>query len=166
VNLYFCYTFFCDFDERVKDECGKIDLYDIRYSVTFAFRIKNSMMKTGLTYTSTVVVSKENVAATMGSGDLNVFATPSMVALMENAAMSAVADELPEGSTTVGAMMNTTHIKPSAVGDTVSATAVLKEVEGRKLTFEVRAQDSKGVIGEGTHVRYIVDKEKFMSKLS
>lgn len=123
------------------------------------------MMETGLTYTSTVVVSKENVAATMGSGDLNVFATPAMVALMENAAMSAVADELPEGSTTVGAMMNTTHIKPSAVGDTVSATAVLKEVEGRKLTFEVRAQDSKGVIGEGTHVRYIVDKEKFMSKL-
>ena len=122
------------------------------------------MMETGLTYTSTVVVSKENVAATMGSGDLNVFATPAMVAL--NAAMSAVADELPEGSTTVGAMMNTTHIKPSAVGDTVSATAVLKEVEGRKLTFEVRAQDSKGVIGEGTHVRYIVDKEKFMSKLS
>ena len=97
------------------------------------------MMETGLTYTSTVVVSKENVAATMGSGDLNVFATPAMVALMENAAMSAVADELPEGSTTVGAMMNTTHIKPSAVGDTVSATAVLKEVEGRKLTFEVRA---------------------------
>lgn len=124
------------------------------------------MMETGLTYTSTVVVSKENVAATMGSGDLNVFATPAMVALMENAAMSAVADELPEGSTTVGAMMNTTYIKPSAVGDTVSATAVLKEVEGRKLTFEVRAQDSKGVIGEGTHVRYIVDKEKFMSKLS
>ena len=60
-------------------------------------------METGLTYTSTVVVSKENVAATMGSGDLNVFATPAMVALMENAAMSAVADELPEGSTTVGA---------------------------------------------------------------
>ena len=59
-------------------------------------------METGLTYTSTVVVSKENVAATMGSGDLNVFATPAMVALMENAAMSAVADELPEGSTTVG----------------------------------------------------------------
>ena len=56
------------------------------------------MMETGLTYTSTVVVSKENVAATMGSGDLNVFATPAMVALMENAAMSAVADELPEGS--------------------------------------------------------------------
>ena len=111
-------------------------------------------METGLTYTSTVVVSKENVAATMGSGDLNVFATPAMVALMENAAMSAVADELPEGSTTVGAMMNTTHIKPSAVGDTVSATAVLKELEGRKLTFEVRAQDSKGTHGNILHQRH------------
>ncbi|MBS1308188.1 MAG: dihydrolipoamide acyltransferase, partial [Bacteroides sp.] len=89
-----------------------------------------------------------------------------MVALMENAAMNAVVGELPEGATTVGAMMDTTHIKPSAMGDTVSATAVLKEVEGRKLTFEVQAKDSKGVIGEGTHVRYIVDREKFMSKLA
>lgn len=122
-------------------------------------------METGLTFTSTVVVSKENIAATMGSGDLEVFATPAMVALMENAAMRAVAGELPEGSTTVGALMNTTHIKPSALGDTVEATAVLKEVEGRKLTFEVKAKDSKGVIGEGTHVRYIVDKERFMAKL-
>lgn len=123
-------------------------------------------METGLTYTSTVTVSEENIAATMGSGDLEVFATPAMVALMENAAMNAVVGELPEGATTVGAMMNTTHIKPSAMGDTVSATAVLKEVEGRKLTFEVHAKDIKGVIGEGMHVRYIVDREKFMSKLS
>ncbi len=68
-------------------------------------------METGLTYTSTVTVSEENIAATMGSGDLEVFATPAMVALMENAAMNAVVGELPEGATTVGAMMNTTHIK-------------------------------------------------------
>lgn len=122
-------------------------------------------MEIGLTYTSTVVVSKENMAVTMGSGDLEVFATPAMVALMENAAMNAVAGELPEGSTTVGALMNTSHIKPSAVGDTVSATATLKEVEGRKLTFEVKAEDSKGIVGEGTHVRYVVDREKFMAKL-
>ena len=122
-------------------------------------------MEIGLTYTSTVVVSKENSALTMGSGDLEVFATPAMVALMENAAMKAVTGELPEGSTTVGAMMNTTHIKPSAMGDTISATATLKEVEGRKLTFAVIATDSKGVIGEGTHVRYMVDRAKFMAKL-
>lgn len=123
-------------------------------------------MKTGLTFTSTVIVSKENIAATMGSGDLEVYATPAMVALMENAAMNAVSGELPEGSTTVGAVMNTTHIKPSALGDNVSATAILKEVEGRKLTFEVKAEDTKGVIGEGIHIRYVVDRAKFMAKLS
>jgi predicted thioesterase len=122
-------------------------------------------METGLTFTASVVVSEANTAATLGSGDLQVFATPAMVALMENAAMHAVAPQLSEGDTTVGALMNTSHIKPSALGDTVRATATLKEADGRKLTFEVKAEDSKGVIGEGTHVRYIVNRQKFMSKL-
>ena len=122
-------------------------------------------MEKGLTYTSTLVVSDEHVAAMMGSGDLHVFATPAMVALMENAAMKAVADHLPEGSTTVGAMIHTSHVKPSPIGDTITTTAVLKEVEGRKLTFFIKAEDSKEVIGEAEHVRYIVDREKFLSKL-
>lgn len=122
-------------------------------------------MKIGLTYTSTLVISKDHVASVMGSGDLHVFATPAMVALMENAAMLAVANHLPEGSTTVGTMMNTSHVKPSPVGDEVKATAVLTGIEGRKLTFSVKAEDSKGIIGEAVHVRYVVDKEKFMSKL-
>ena len=122
-------------------------------------------METGLTYTSTLVVSKDHVAAVMGSGDLHVFATPAMVALMENAAMLAVANHLPEGSTTVGAMMNTSHVKPSPVEETVRATAVLTAIEGRKLTFEIKAEDSKGIIGEAVHVRFVVDKEKFMSRL-
>ena len=122
-------------------------------------------MEIGLTYTSTLVVSHDHVAAVMGSGDLHVFATPAMVALMENAAMLAVADHLPEGSTTVGAMMNTSHIKPSLVGDMVKTTAVLTGIEGRKLTFEIKAEDSKGIIGEAVHVRYVVDRERFMSKL-
>lgn len=123
-------------------------------------------MKTGMTYTSTQVVTEQLTALVMGSGDMPVFATPAMVALMENAAMLAVASSLPEGSTTVGALMNTTHIKPSPIGETVKATAILDEVDGRKLTFTVRAEDSKGVIGEGTHVRYVVDRERFMGKLS
>lgn len=101
----------------------------------------------------------------MGSGDLAVFATPSMIALMENAAMNAVATELPEGATTVGAMMNTTHLRPSALGAEISAVATLKEVDGRKLTFEVVAKDGGQVIGEGTHVRYVVDRVRFMGKL-
>ena len=122
-------------------------------------------MEKGLTYTSTLVVSKDHVAAVMGSGDLHVFATPAMVALMENAAMMAVAEHLPEGSTTVGAMMNTSHVKPSPVDESIRATAILTAIEGRKLTFEIKAEDSKGIIGEAVHVRYVVDREKFMSKL-
>ena len=123
-------------------------------------------METGLAFTSKAVVKKENTAITMGSGDMEVFATPAMVALMENAAMKAVAAELSEGATTVGAMMNTSHIKPSPLGAEVSATAVLTEVDGRKLTFSVKASDEAGVVGEGTHIRYIVDRERFLSKLN
>ncbi len=123
------------------------------------------MLEKGLKHESRTTVSEQNIARTMGSGDLEVFATPSMVALMENAAMTAVAEALPEGSTTVGTMMNTSHIKPSGMGQEITAAAELTEVEGRKLTFKVSAHDTEGVIGEGTHVRYIVDREKFMSKV-
>lgn len=122
-------------------------------------------MEKGLTYTSKTTVCNENTALTLGSGDMDVFATPAMVALMENAAMNAVKNELPEGSTTVGSFIETSHIKPSKLGETVSATATLEEIEGRKLTFKVIASDSKGNIGEGKHIRYIVDREKFLSKL-
>ena len=122
-------------------------------------------MEKGLTYTCTTRVTPENTALTMGSGDLPVFATPAMVALMENAAMNAVKDQLEEESSTVGASIQIVHTKPSGIGETVTATAVLEEVEGRKLSFSVTASDSKGKIGEGTHIRYIVDRERFMSKL-
>lgn len=123
------------------------------------------MLKEGLSYTSKVKVSLENCASAVGSGGLDVFATPSMVALMENAAMNAVAPYLPEGSTTVGSEISTTHIKPSAPGSEISATATLVEVEGRKLQFNVEACDDAGIIGKGTHVRFIVDVERFMAKL-
>lgn len=129
------------------------------------YTIEKKIMEKGLQHTSRAVVSQANIALTMGSGDLEVFATPSMIALMENAAMQAVADHLPEGSTTVGAQMNTSHIKPSPLDEEVSATATLEEVDGRKLTFHVEAHDSKGLIGEGTHVRFIVDRAKFLSKI-
>ena len=123
------------------------------------------MLETGLSACSVTTVTAENTAAAMGSGDLPVFATPAMIALMEHAAMDAVAGSLPAGSTTVGSEMNATHLKPSGLGAEITATAVLTAVEGRKLTFNVGARDAQGMIGEGTHVRYIVDREKFMSKL-
>ena len=101
----------------------------------------------------------------MGSGDLDVFATPAMVALMENAAMKAVADALPEGSTPVGAEMNVTRIKPSGLGAAIVATAVLTGAVGRKLTFNAGARDAEGRIGEGSHIRYAVDRRRFMEKV-
>ena len=115
-------------------------------------------LKKGLSSQSSVTVSAGNTAAAMGSGDLDVFATPAMVALMENAAMKAVADALP-------AEMNVTHIKPSGLGAEIVATAVLTGVEGRKLTFNVGARDAEGMIGEGIHIRYAVDRRRFMEKV-
>ncbi len=123
------------------------------------------MLEKGLKHTSRMVVQPAVFASAMGSGDLPVLATPALVALMENAAMLAVANELSEGSTTVGAKMEMTHLRPSAEGEEVYAEATLIEVDGRKLTFSLVASDSNAVIGEGTHVRYIVDRTKFLSKL-
>ena len=122
-------------------------------------------MEKGLTFTSKTTVCAQNIAKAMGSGDLEVFATPAMAALMENAAMNAVSKALPEGTTTVGALLDISHLRPSGVGENVEAMASLEDVDGRKLTFRVIASDSKGLIGEGKHVRYVVDVEKFMSKL-
>lgn len=123
------------------------------------------MLKEGLTHTSRVEVTDENTAVVVGSGDMPVFATPAMIALMENAAMTAVAPELEAGSSTVGTLMNVSHLKASPVGAKIEATARLVNVDGRKLTFEVSARDEKGMIGEGVHERFIVDKERFLGKL-
>ncbi len=122
-------------------------------------------METGLSYTAELIVEHQHTAVVLGSGDLEVLATPQMAALMENAAMLAVKDQLEEDSTTVGSMISTTHLRPTAPGHKVSATATLTAVEGRKLTFSLTAQDDKGIIGEGEHVRYIVNRHKFMEKL-
>ena len=123
------------------------------------------MLEVGLKYESRLTVGTENTALALGSGDMEVLATPAMVALMENAAMKAVADYLPEGSTTVGIEISTSHLKASAVGANVVAEATLQEVDGRRLVFSLKAWDDAGVIGEGKHTRFIVDRERFLSKL-
>lgn len=122
-------------------------------------------MQTGISYTSTEEVTPQMTAIAMGSGDMEVLATPCMAALMENAAMLAVRPALEEGQTTVGSMIHTTHLHPTPVGATIHATATLTAIEGRKLTFAITAEDPNGVIGEGTHVRYIVDRQRFLNKL-
>jgi fluoroacetyl-CoA thioesterase len=122
-------------------------------------------MNIGITNTSQTVVNKDNVALAMGSGGLQVFATPSMIALMENAAYNAVQVELSEYETTVGISIKIDHTRPSAMNERIEAKATLTEIDGKKLTFSVSASDSKGLIGEGIHQRYIVNTERFLSKL-
>ena len=123
------------------------------------------MLETGLTYTSRLTVGNENTAIALGSGDMPVLATPAMMALMENAAMLAVASELEDGDTTVGGHIGSSHLRPTPVGAEVSATATLEKVEGRKLYFKIIAHQGDVVIGEGTHLRFIVSREKFLSKI-
>lgn len=123
------------------------------------------MIETGLTHTSETVVADNNTAIALGSGDMPVFATPAMMALMENAAMLAVADELPEGCTTVGGHIESSHIRPTKVGDAVRAVAEVAKVEGKKIFFKVTAFAGDDMIGEGEHLRFVVDKENFLSRL-
>lgn len=125
-----------------------------------------STLATGLSGSATVKVTEANIAATMKSGSLAVFATPAMCALMEEAACAAVNAHLEGGSGTVGISLSITHDRATAMNDTVTATAKLTAVDGRKLTFEVSAADSKGIIGKGTHERFIINNEKFMAKVN
>lgn len=122
------------------------------------------MIEKGLKHTSELTVTEALTAQRMGSGDLPVLATPAMLALMENAAMKAVADELQDGQTTVGGQIASSHLKPSAVGDVVKATAILEQVDGKKLSFRIQAFSGDTLLGEGTHLRFIVDRKKFMAK--
>ncbi len=122
------------------------------------------MIKIGLKHNSTLEVTEAETAQAMGSGDLPVLATPSMMALMENAAMIAVSHSLPEGSTTVGGHIETSHLRPSRIGTTVTATATLTRVDGRKLYFDLEAREGETLIGEGKHLRFIVDRKRFLER--
>lgn len=122
-------------------------------------------MEIGIKHTSTLEVTPDKTAMAVGSGDMPVLATPMMMALMENAAMLAVAPQLAEGETTVGGQIESSHVAPTAVDKTVSATATLVKAEGRKLFFEVEAFEGDKLIGKGTHLRFIVNREKFLGKL-
>jgi predicted thioesterase len=121
-------------------------------------------LHTGLTAKVSETVSERNTARALGSGGLDVYATPAMVALMEKAALSAVAPFLPEASSTVGTKLDISHVAASPLGIEVFAQAELTEVDGRRLVFKVRVRDTSGPIGEGTHERVIIDNVKFMAK--
>jgi len=123
------------------------------------------MVNPGKSATVSTVVNEMNVAKAVGSGSLEVFSTPMMIALMEQAACECLEGSLEIGQTSVGIHISAEHLAASGLGKTISATAVVEEVEGRKIVFSVSAGDGVNEIGRGTHTRVVVNEEKFMSRV-
>ena len=118
----------------------------------------------GMKGEASTLVEREDTAAMVGSGELLVYATPCMAALMEGAACEAIAPGLAEGQTTVGTLLNIAHLSATPVGLEVRAEAEVTAVEGKVITFALRAFDEAGEIGKGTHKRVIVSSQKFLDK--
>jgi predicted thioesterase len=112
-----------------------------------------------------LAVEKEHTAMEIGSGNLDVLATPMLIALMEAAALAAVQEFLPPGFTTVGVKVDMEHLRATPRGETVTAEAVLARREERALDFTVEARDRFGVVGQGFHRRYIIEERKFLEKI-
>lgn len=120
-------------------------------------------LEVGLKCTVEITVEHKDTAAAFGSGSVTVLATPMMVTLMENAALKAVENALPEGYTTVGTHLDVSHKAATPMGMKAFAEAELIEIKGKKLIFSVKAYDEKEVVGEGTHTRYMVELESFLA---
>ncbi len=124
------------------------------------------MLKEGINFNLTKIVNEDETAAKVASGALEVFSTPSLIAFMENTAFQCVQRFLDEGDTTVGISVNMKHLKASLVGDTVECEAKLVKIEGKKLFFDITSTSNGEIIGTAEHIRYIVNQEKFLSKLN
>ncbi|MDE7310286.1 MAG: thioesterase family protein [Eubacterium sp.] len=124
------------------------------------------MLTVGISNEITREVTKETTAAVLGSGMLEVYATPAMVALMEETCMKSVQAEMEEGCGTVGTGLTIHHKAATPVGMKVRCVSKLVEVDGRKLVFDVQAFDEAGLIGQGTHERFIIENDKFFQKAS
>ena len=122
------------------------------------------MLETGIKGMGKTIVTEEKTARFMGSGTLEVFATPAMIALMEHTAYESVAPYLEPGKGTVGTLMNVKHVSATPCRMKVTCETELIEINGRELIFSVKAWDEKGLIGEGEHRRFIIDEEKFLAR--
>ena len=122
-------------------------------------------MLKGLCHSETLVVEHKDTAAVYGSGSLEVFATPAMIALMEKTCLESVNTKIGEGNTTVGISVNIKHLKASPIGSLIRCDSKLIEVDRKRLVFEVQCFEGETLIGEGIHERFVVDSEKFMAKL-
>ena len=124
------------------------------------------MIETGIKGHREQIVTPEMSAARVGSGLVDVFATPMLVALIEQTCYESVLPHLDEGQGTVGTLVNVSHLSATPIGKRVWCDSELTEVDRRRLVFSVKAYDEAGLIGEGTHERFVIDTEKFMAKIS
>lgn len=122
-------------------------------------------LKPGLQKEQREKVTSDMSAATVGSGALDVYSTPSMIALMETTAMKCVEPFLESSQSTVGGAVDIRHYKPTAIGATVHCKCELVEVKGKKLLFHVAVYENDQIIGDGQHVRFIVDVTSFMENI-
>ncbi len=123
-------------------------------------------LDTDLHGTAELVVGEADTASAQGSGDVPVLATPRLIALFEAAAVAALAGRLPEDLTSVGASIDVDHLAPSAVGSTVSVTALLEAVDGPALEFVLEATEGDTVIATGSHTRVVVERDEFLARAS
>lgn len=122
-------------------------------------------MQIGDKFENTIVTKEVHSARHLGSGGLEVFATPAMVAGMENVSFLLCEKSMESGNTTVGISLDLAHTKATKIGDSVTFKCEIMQIEGKKITLFVEAFDSKGQIGKGTHERFVVSTEKFISRL-
>lgn len=122
------------------------------------------MLRVGIKGSEHLLADENFSAKTLGSGLLSVFGTPAMIALMEKTAWRSVQGELEEGQGTVGISLEIKHLSATPLGMEVHCESELTEIDGKKLTFSVRAYDEAGFIGEGLHERFIVENERFQTK--
>lgn len=123
------------------------------------------MLEQGQQLTHKKITSSQESAASMGSGGLEVFATPALIAFMENTAFTLAEHEMNEGETTVGISVNIKHTQANLADEELECTATLRKVEGKKLTFDLKVTSERGEIGSGVHERYIINSEKFLGRL-
>jgi predicted thioesterase len=125
---------------------------------------KRMSLGPGLCASVTLVVEEADTAVAMGSGDVQVLATPRVIALAEQASCEAVADELEPGATTVGYEVQLAHLAPTPVGGKVTAEATLENVESRRLTFRVAVNDDRGLVAAGRVTRVVVMRDRFLER--
>ena len=151
----------CSSRERMPPVC--------RHLVAAVLALQNGIVESklslGKSAVAKTVVSEKNTAKAVGSGSLDVFATPMLVALMEQAACECLDDCMDVGQTSVGTMINIEHSKPSPIGAAITATATIEYVFGRRIEFTVTASDGSDEIGKGKHTRLLVNEDKFLKKV-